>query len=299
MAEAGRPDRPRLRRQQDPPARVRLRRHPGQGCRHGDRQRLHAVELVPADDGGGEKARPRHPSRAAARREGAGVAGQLPALPADGGRDRGGRSDQPRAGPAAARGEGGQAARGRPQALHRGADADREPRHGCAGICAGRSRDRRAARTAGLRAEPSLSLGCEHDAGRARARLRAHRPQAGAAQHRSHQGQTDRAWDIARIATATARRLGLDATIDPSSILSSDEYIGPRYGVVSDAAREALALVARTEGVILDPVYSSKAMAGLIDHVRQGRLTSSDTVIFVHTGGTPALFAYAEDVIVD
>lgn len=111
--------------------------------------------------------------------------------------------------------------------------------------------------------------------------------------------QTDRAWDIARIATATARRLGLDATIDPAAILSSDDYIGPRYGVVSDAGREALELVARTEGVILDPVYSSKAMAGLIDHVRKGRLTAQDKVVFVHTGGTPALFAYAEDVIVD
>lgn len=111
--------------------------------------------------------------------------------------------------------------------------------------------------------------------------------------------QSDRAWDIARIATATARRLGLETTIEPAAIESSDAYIGPRYGVVTDAAREALALVAQTEGIILDPVYSSKAMAGLIDHVRAGRLTSADTVVFLHTGGTPALFAYAEDVIGD
>lgn len=59
---------------------------------------------------------------------------------------------------------------------------------------------------------------------------------------------------------------------------------------------EALKLVARSEGIILDPVYTSKAMAGLIDHIRTGRLAKSDTVIFVHTGGTPALFAYAEDL---
>jgi D-cysteine desulfhydrase family pyridoxal phosphate-dependent enzyme len=108
---------------------------------------------------------------------------------------------------------------------------------------------------------------------------------------------TDRAWDIARIASATAERLGLDLVIEPAEIDNSDAYIGPRYGVVTDAAREALALVARTEGIILDPVYSSKAMAGLIDHIRQGRLGRGEQVVFLHTGGTPALFAYAEDVL--
>ena len=94
-----------------------------------------------------------------------------------------------------------------------------------------------------------------------------------------------------------AEHLGIDATAEPADIENSDAYIGPRYGVVTDAAREALALVARTEGIILDPVYSSKAMAGLIAHVRQGRLTKAYQVVFLHTGGTPALFAYAEDVL--
>ncbi len=55
--------------------------------------------------------------------------------------------------------------------------------------------------------------------------------------------------------------------------------------------------MARTEGIILDPVYSSKAMAGLIDHIRQGKLGKTDQVVFLHTGGTPALFAYAEDIL--
>jgi D-cysteine desulfhydrase family pyridoxal phosphate-dependent enzyme len=113
------------------------------------------------------------------------------------------------------------------------------------------------------------------------------------------QWSTDRAWDIARIATATAGRLGLDLTVDAAEIDSSDAYIGPRYGVVTDAAREALALTARTEGIILDPVYSAKAMAGLIDHVRRGSLTKGEQVVFLHTGGTPALFAYAEDVLAE
>ena len=113
------------------------------------------------------------------------------------------------------------------------------------------------------------------------------------------QWRTDRAWDIARIATATAGRLGLALTVDAAEIDSSDAYIGPRYGVVTDAAREALALVARTEGIILDPVYSAKAMAGLIDHARSGHIAKGEQVVFLHTGGTPALFAYAEDVLAE
>jgi len=58
-------------------------------------------------------------------------------------------------------------------------------------------------------------------------------------------------------------------------------------------------LVARTEGIFLDPVYSGKAMAGLIDHIRKGKLSKKDTVLFVHTGGTPALFAYVDELDMD
>ena len=105
-----------------------------------------------------------------------------------------------------------------------------------------------------------------------------------------------RAVDIARIAGAAAARLDLDVRIAPADIENHDEYIGERYGVVSEAGREALRLVARTEGIILDPVYSAKAMAGLIDHARTGRIAPGQTVVFVHTGGTPALFAYAAEL---
>lgn len=103
--------------------------------------------------------------------------------------------------------------------------------------------------------------------------------------------QEDRATDIARIANAAADLLDLPTRLDSSEIESHDEFIGERYGVVSDAAREALQLTARTEGIILDPVYSAKAMAGLIALVRRGRFRHGDRVLFLHTGGTPALFA--------
>jgi len=66
--------------------------------------------------------------------------------------------------------------------------------------------------------------------------------------------------------------------------------------VVTDGCREALKLAARTEGLILDPVYTGKAMAGLIDQVHTGRIPKGSKVVFVHTGGMPALFAYADDL---
>jgi len=106
----------------------------------------------------------------------------------------------------------------------------------------------------------------------------------------------DRRTDIARIANATAERLGLDIHFRAEEIYNEDEYVGDRYGVMTPECREALKLVAGTEGIILDPVYSSKAMAGLIDHIRKGRILKNETVVFLHTGGTPALFAYAEDL---
>ncbi|OGG50803.1 MAG: hypothetical protein A3F84_17440 [Candidatus Handelsmanbacteria bacterium RIFCSPLOWO2_12_FULL_64_10] len=102
---------------------------------------------------------------------------------------------------------------------------------------------------------------------------------------------------LARIANENARILGLDLTFGAEDIESYGEYAGESYGVVTPAAREAVQLVARTEGLALDPVYTAKTVAGLIDHIRQGRFTRGQTVVFVHTGGTPALFAYGNEVL--
>ncbi len=111
------------------------------------------------------------------------------------------------------------------------------------------------------------------------------------------QWEEDRPTDIARIANACAALLGLDVQISADEIHNDDGYISPGYGKVSQESREALLMAARTEGLILDPVYSSKAFAGLIGHCRQGIVRPGETVVFCHTGGTPALFAYAEDVM--
>ena len=68
----------------------------------------------------------------------------------------------------------------------------------------------------------------------------------------------------------------------------------PGYGRLNDAVREAMALAARREALLLDPVYTGKAMAGLVALVRSGRIAAGSRVLFVHTGGLPAIFAYAD-----
>ena len=70
-----------------------------------------------------------------------------------------------------------------------------------------------------------------------------------------------------------------------------DGFVGDGYGVPTDASREAMTMVARHEGIVLDPVYTAKAMAGLIDRVRTGTFSPDDTVLFWHTGGQTGLFA--------
>ena len=73
-----------------------------------------------------------------------------------------------------------------------------------------------------------------------------------------------------------------------------DDYVGPGYALPTEAMKEAVFLFAREEGILLDPVYSGKTAAGLVDFVRQGRFSAGSTVLFLHTGGTPALYAYQD-----
>lgn len=102
--------------------------------------------------------------------------------------------------------------------------------------------------------------------------------------------------DMTRIANQAAELIGLDPCIGESDIDVTMDFIGPGYGKSSCGGLEALALLARTEGILLDPAYTGKAMAALIDHARKGMLTSDQHVVFIHTGGTPALFAYHDDL---
>ncbi len=83
----------------------------------------------------------------------------------------------------------------------------------------------------------------------------------------------------------------------PPPCWSTTTIIGAGYAVVGEPEREAIRLMARHEGILLDPVYTGRAFAGLIDLIRQGELTSGQRVLFWHTGGTAALFAFAGDLL--
>jgi len=102
---------------------------------------------------------------------------------------------------------------------------------------------------------------------------------------------------FAELGNNTSQLLELGVTIDPDEIMIYDNYIGDGYGIPTKDCIEAIKLVARTEAIFLDPVYTGKAMAALIDLIRQGRFTADETVVFIHTGGNAALFAYDKELI--
>ena len=96
----------------------------------------------------------------------------------------------------------------------------------------------------------------------------------------------------AGIANEAAAALGLRLRIAEEEIINFDNFVGAGYGIPSEAGIEAVKLFARTEGVVLDPIYTGKAAAGLVAHVREGRFGPDDVLVFVHTGGTPANFTW-------
>ncbi len=96
---------------------------------------------------------------------------------------------------------------------------------------------------------------------------------------------------VARLASESAALFGRSEKFHPEEILVNTEYCAAGYGVLTDAEREAVRMFARTEGLLLDPVYTGRAAAGLIDLVRRGFFKPGETVLFWNTGGQPALFA--------
>ena len=96
---------------------------------------------------------------------------------------------------------------------------------------------------------------------------------------------------VAALATATAAALGENIAFRPADILVNADYLGGGYGVLGPAETEAIQLFARKEGLLLDPVYTGRAAAGLLDLARKGFFPPGASVLFWHTGGAPALFA--------
>lgn len=102
---------------------------------------------------------------------------------------------------------------------------------------------------------------------------------------------------VARLAGETSALLGRRERFDPETIDVVDDYLGGGYAVLGAPEIEATRLFARLEGLLLDPVYTARAAAGMIDMVRRGRIDRSERVLFWHTGGGPAVFAYGEALL--
>lgn len=96
---------------------------------------------------------------------------------------------------------------------------------------------------------------------------------------------------VSELATKASEKMGERIEFGPAGVLANDRYCKAGYGVLTDAERETVHLFARTEGLLLDPVYTGRAAAGMIDLIRTGFFKKDETVLFWHTGGQPALFA--------
>jgi L-cysteate sulfo-lyase len=98
--------------------------------------------------------------------------------------------------------------------------------------------------------------------------------------------------NVYKLACATADLMGMTGAVARDRVVANTDYVGPGYGKPTDAMIEAINLLARTEGILLDPVYSGKGMAGLIDLIRKGHFKPTENVVFLHTGGSVGLFGY-------
>ena len=105
--------------------------------------------------------------------------------------------------------------------------------------------------------------------------------------------QEERVYNLAR---ETAELIGSPGIVAREDIVADCNYIGPGYGKHTESMNEAVLMLARLEGLLFDPVYSGKGLAGMIDYVRQGRFTKGQKIVFLHTGGSAGLFAYADSL---
>jgi L-cysteate sulfo-lyase len=102
--------------------------------------------------------------------------------------------------------------------------------------------------------------------------------------------------NVYKLAVKTAALL-TDKPLDRSKVLVDDGYVGPGYGIPTEGTIAAISTLARHEGILLDPVYSGKGMAGLIGQVESGQITAEGDVVFLHTGGAVSLFAYEDQFV--
>jgi len=98
--------------------------------------------------------------------------------------------------------------------------------------------------------------------------------------------------NVFNLACATADKLGCSGVVERGDVVANTDYVGEGYGIPTQAGQEAIAMFAELESILLDPVYSAKGAAGFIDLVRKGHFKAGERVVFIHTGGSAALFGY-------
>jgi L-cysteate sulfo-lyase len=101
---------------------------------------------------------------------------------------------------------------------------------------------------------------------------------------------------VFNLACETAEYIGVPGIVEREDVIANCDYVGEAYGIPTEAMNEAVMLLARLEGLLFDPVYSGKALAGLIDLVTRGQFGDAKNIVFLHTGGSAALFAYAGEL---
>jgi 1-aminocyclopropane-1-carboxylate deaminase/D-cysteine desulfhydrase-like pyridoxal-dependent ACC family enzyme len=109
-------------------------------------------------------------------------------------------------------------------------------------------------------------------------------------------GEDEKQRRAARLVNEAATLIGVPVRVDPSELVTDQRFIGAGYGVPTAECLEAIRLLARTEAVLLDPCYTGKGMAGLIHDVRIGAIPPEETVVFLHSGGAPALFSQPDPI---
>ena len=119
----------------------------------------------------------------------------------------------------------------------------------------------------------------------------AHIPVIGIGINRKKEAQTEAVYALTQ---KLAEKMGFSELVTRNKVIVFDDYVGEGYSRPTEGMVEAVKLLARTEGILLDPVYTGKAMHGMIDLLQKGYLGNNKNILFVHTGGSPALYAYSD-----
>jgi L-cysteate sulfo-lyase len=103
--------------------------------------------------------------------------------------------------------------------------------------------------------------------------------------------------NVYKLAVETAEYIGAGGCVQRDDVVANCDYVGEGYGITTDSMKEAVSLLARLEGILADPVYSGKGLAGMFDLIRKGYFRKGENVVFLHTGGSAGLFGYYKQVL--